>query len=438
MTTTTRVTLLEKMSESIGDWFSGAASGNGAGDGTTVVDTDLKTLPGGADDDFCVDWFVRITQSGSNVGLIRRVSAYTASSGTITVSLAFAAQVSSGHTFELHRYDPEAKYNAIARALEELFPILYLPLTDESLVVDDILTNSDFETYSGGFTGWEARAHTGAADPTIAVETSRVVHGSQSAKITTISDETATGSGMQQNVFTSINIKEMNGKKLHFKGWAWASVGGNVRLRVTFDGSNFTHGEYHSGCADWEGPDKMTVSVDIPADSTQVMLGIHTAVPNSVSYVDNMFAYIDPIYKYTIPTSIINGPRRVLMQESMDEPNGVYLPLNGVVKPGHRLRLEGQGILTQPSTDAGTTEINSTQANLVTAEANRWLFWMLGMQSGTQDRNNLLQSSGLWESRAEKLKTQAGVRMRGLGADTHRKWTINADSDGRYMELKGR
>ena len=44
MGTTTRQVLRERLSQAIGDYYSLATTGSGAGDGTTMVDADLANL----------------------------------------------------------------------------------------------------------------------------------------------------------------------------------------------------------------------------------------------------------------------------------------------------------------------------------------------------------------------------------------------------------
>ena len=157
-------------------------------------------------------------------------------------------------TYELHRYDPVVKLDSITRAAEELFPDLYLSLVDETLVVDDLLSNSDFETFaSSAFTNWTA-----IGSPTLSAETSRVVHGDQSAKLIAASGAI---DALDQNLFTAVNINDVEGKTLHFKGWVWASAASAARLQVTFDGSTYTSGSYHAGDDEWEDPDLSLIHI---------------------------------------------------------------------------------------------------------------------------------------------------------------------------------
>jgi len=138
MATTTRAVLRQRLSEAIGDYKSLTTSAEGNSAKTSLIDTSLKNLPGGGDSNAFEEWFLMVT-SGSNSGQIRRVRSYTVSTSTLVVEEAFSSAVDGSVTYELHRYDPTDKHNAINRAIEELYPTLHLKIPDETLVVDDLL-----------------------------------------------------------------------------------------------------------------------------------------------------------------------------------------------------------------------------------------------------------------------------------------------------------
>src|SRR3990167_1660520 len=142
----TRVLLLQRLSEQFNDWWAGTTTG--AGGATTIVDTALAQLDGG-DDDFCVGWYVRNVATGQ----IRRIpptAGYATATGTITHATMTA--VGNAAAYELHRINPTLKHNALLRASVLCFPGssarhgLYLPLRDESLIVDNLLLNPSLDT----------------------------------------------------------------------------------------------------------------------------------------------------------------------------------------------------------------------------------------------------------------------------------------------------
>ena len=69
MATTTRATLRQRLSEEMGDYQSLTTTSDGNSAGTSVVDTGLRNLPGGADDDAFEGWYILAT-SGSNTDFV--------------------------------------------------------------------------------------------------------------------------------------------------------------------------------------------------------------------------------------------------------------------------------------------------------------------------------------------------------------------------------
>src|SRR3990172_186798 len=180
MATTTRLVLEQRVSEALGDYYGLTTTSAGNAGGTTVVSTSLQDLPGGNDDDAFENWYVHIT-SGTDIGAVRRVSAYAQSTSTLTVSRLFSAQIASAVTFVLHRHATDDYWRCLGRALEELFPHLYLPIRDETLVVDNLLSTSDFETFAAGVhTGWTLSG----AGASVAQSTTILRHGADAAALT--------------------------------------------------------------------------------------------------------------------------------------------------------------------------------------------------------------------------------------------------------------
>ncbi len=220
---------------------------------------------------------------------------YTVSTSTLVVEEAFSSAVDSSVTYELHRYDPTDKHNAINRAIEELYPSLHLRVRDETLVVDDLLSNSDFETFaSSAFTGW-----TEVGSPTTSAETTLMMHGSQSAKV--VADSGAAG---QLTQAPTTNIREVTSKTATFKCWVYATAADTARIRMDWDGTNFENSDYHSGRDQWE---LLSVTASVPSDATQVK-AICEVAASGTAYFDASWMAVGPVYKYTVPTSIIGGP----------------------------------------------------------------------------------------------------------------------------------
>ena len=423
MATTTRVNLRKALSEAIGDYQAFATTADGNDAKTSLVSSTLKNYSGGADDGAFEEQFFLGT-SGANSGASKRCALYIANASdgpTAILQDALDNQTTSADTFELHRYDPDLKHTAINRALAELFPILYKPIRDETLVVDNILANNDFETAGGTtFPDW-----TEVNSPTVSIETSRVFHGTNSAKVV------ASGDVGQLTQTLDVNIDELAGKTATFKVRVWTNDSSQARLKIDWGTSTET-GDYHTGDSSWR---LLTAEAAVPTDATQVQVICEVAA-SQTAYFDTGWFAVEQIHRLTVPSDIVRGPMHILQQYNEDMVDGAYYPLPSGVAPtrGRILRLEGMGILSRPSSESGTTEIGEPQLNLVTAYAAMVLFQTLLMRSATEQRSNLTENIRYWQMEVQRLSSQPGIRMRPLGASRGRNsWHIEDDADGRYL-----
>ena len=217
MATTTRAVLEQRLSEAVGDYESLASTASAS---ATLTDADLAYF---TEDTDGIQGWVEIT-SGDADGDIRRIasSGYNSGTNVLTVTSNFSATPTAASSYLWHQIDPVLKRNAIQRAIELLFPSLYLPIRDETIIVDNLLLNPSFETFSGGaFTSWDNKE-----TPSKSASTARFVHGSQSAGIS------ATGAveGLEQDLFSTVNIDQIVGKTLRVRGWVWDDASSSSRL----------------------------------------------------------------------------------------------------------------------------------------------------------------------------------------------------------------
>ena len=430
MPTTTRAVLRQRLSEAIGDYWTGTID---SGDADSIVDTELADLT--SDDDGIQGWvFIdETTDDGAPVGEFRRIltsGGYTASSTTIELSRAFSDTVAEGDTYELHRYDPDDIHNAINRAIELLYPTLYLPIRDETLVVDNQLLNWDFETdTAGNFNNWTAYG-----SPTPSTNTTFVMHGVQSASIA------AAGSVGHLWQDITVNLKEVTNRPLVFKCWVYATAASAGRIRIDWDGgTTFSNSEYHSGDDQWE---LLDVQVAVPDGATQIRFMLEVAA-SQTCYFDAAYATLGPIYRYAIPTSIVLGPHHVYQQSHEDHPGGNYFPLGKGATPGRILRLEGQNILTRPAAGSGadldtnTTEVDGARVALIVARAAQFLYEVAFNPSSSAEAETYKDRATYWRGETQYLSRQPGVRMVPMSASLRDGWHVEEDATARYLVLDG-
>ena len=429
MATTQRDILRQLVSEYLGDWRELTTHTNGDAGGTQVADTELANLTEA--DDGIQGW--ALMSSGNNDGEWRRIKGsggYVSATTVVTVNFAFSNQVLASTTWELHRYDPQDIHQAINQALRSLAAekLVWLPIRDESLAIDDQLSNSDFQTFSGGFTSW-----TEVGSPTVSQETTLVRNGTQSAKVI------SGGSSGQLTQAPAMNINEMTERTAVFKCWVYATATSIARIRLDWDGSSLENSDYHTGGNQWE---LLEAKADVPSTATQVKAICEVAGGTNIGYFGACFLAAEPVAKYTVPTTIVHGPTHVYIQGDEDRPNGPYYPLEGIQpRTGYRLRLEGYGALTEISStstaETGTTEVDSTRARLVASRAAEH-FWMTLMNRARTEETKKEFGTNLGVATAETARLlAAGAAMPKPGAQIPNGWEIQEDSSGRYIVLQG-
>lgn len=144
---TTRLQLEQRVSESIGDWLEFDTSTNIGAGSTTLVATALQAYDGGKNDYFN-DWWVSFQEGANGTASYRQVSDYAQSTGTLTIRGAAMTAESAAVTLRLHRFNPNNKWIAISRAIEQLYPTLYKYVDNLTLVAGNILPNAHFDDWA--------------------------------------------------------------------------------------------------------------------------------------------------------------------------------------------------------------------------------------------------------------------------------------------------
>ena len=138
MATTTLDTMLPQFGRYIGAFigsFTTTTAIGATGSLTVVISTELKDS-GFTNDDALNDTFIKIT-SANNDDTVRRVTDYTASSGTLTISgIDLTSDSSTQATFELYRYDPDQLRDILNDARLESFPELYKHVENNTLTLE--------------------------------------------------------------------------------------------------------------------------------------------------------------------------------------------------------------------------------------------------------------------------------------------------------------
>ena len=419
MPTTTRAVLEGRLSEIIGD-YPATMTSDGSGNSTSNLrDAALKDISSDANS---IQGFVEITSGDAN-GEIRRISAYDGTDD-ITPAFNFSSTPSASCTYLIHRYDPLIKRTAMENAIRLCFPKLYVSIRDESLIIDNLLSNPDFESAldGGAHPSW-----TNVNSPTIALETTRVYHGTSSNSITS---HGSSGAG-QTYQEPAINIQEVLGKTVTFTARVYDTTANQARIRLDWDGTNFDNSDYHNGDDEWQ---KLEVSATIPSTATRIRAICEVLVGTNQAFFDATKLTIAPVQRYTIPTTLAKGPYRVEMQSSESDTDNNYRPVTYQNPPrrGRRLRIHGIDQLSVPSTVSGTTEVGDGKIDLIIARAAEIFFTMLWQRYAGQESNEFRNQFQYWQ--AQRFAYEQIYSMQPPNASRPSSiWKIEEDSSGRYL-----
>jgi hypothetical protein len=412
MPTITAQTAIREVSRELG--FVQFATTTNLTTNTSVVSTDLSAKF--AQDDFFNDsWFV-IIRGANNDEVVRRVTDYTASSGTLTVAGANLASESGAKTCELHRFDPDRVESMLNQARLNLFPQLCISRELTTIVTGPLqrrytlptsLRGTPLQVWMGRRVGADGLAENEVDDPgfedwtnsttpakwtlsgTSATVTQEqqttgptnyaVLDGSNSARLYSASSGITT---LLQTVTPTVAVEGQEG---HVSVWVYCNTASRVAAR-----SGSTDGSTHGGTG-WE---LLTASETAGATATTVSVGVSVSAGGQIiAYVDELILIMgqedpydlgwEPVFNWTwIPP--IGGASN----------NGILeLPYQPVAN--RRLRVIGRDVLSSVSADSDTMEISDDQMAVLLDETRRLL---------SEDAANSSLSGGIsyWRERAQE------------------------------------
>lgn len=385
--------LLTDFSDFIGDNWASVCTSAGASDGTTLVDTLLQRYGR----DLIRDGYIRVTQSGSNQYVVRRVSNFTTS--TATLAPAFPAQVASSSAYEFHRYDPARKFAALDRARYLAYPQLAVIAFDDTVTGDgqesQFLVPSTIrkgpvqvyeEKYLSPLQGWNPLSHPAldvltnwtAATLTAAIQ-ARIDQDWLIPKYAAQFCTKLTGAGSYTqavSAMSGVTAARAAGRKVTFGMWVFTLTATSVRVKIT-DDSTTTYSSYHTGTG-WQFL-QVTKTVT-NTNATTLTVGYESSTSNTVSFVMNAMMRFGAKIGIPYPTEI---PTRGLWRDDTNQ----EVHLTRRPKQGYQLRFIGRSPLSALGTTASTQvtatmEVDQASQELLFAKAARILFTEAGMSAG--------------------------------------------------------
>ena len=382
---TTGQNLLKGMSEFIADFESSTSTTAGNSGGTTLVDTYLTRYG----DNRLIGMFIRVTLAGSNQYFVRRIISNVQSSGTVTVTPAFPAQVATSSTYELHRYDPAQKFKALDKARFDVTDSVYRLIYNDTVTSDGLTNTFDIPTaidvgpitavveqplaaeQSWNFltnpqgdstTGWTASSTTAATYARL--ESDRIIpkYDNTCTKLTTAASTAATYSQTIGNMTHDITAALSADREMAFCAWVYCTEASKIALRILDDSGTLATGSNHGG-GGWE---LLTVEGTVAGNNATTLTAqfviSSTANASTIFYNGGWFYFgkkervADTLFK---PEYAVEVRRDNATQHFM---------LKTIPPRGYQIRLIGKTVLTALGDTISTNVTNTMEVDNNTAE----------------------------------------------------------------------
>ncbi len=398
LATQTLLSLMQKLGESTGEFYEFDTTTNIAAN-NYIISTTLGQYDAAEDDHFGgagTEWWVYITE-GVNIGVNRKTTDYSAASTRITVAGAVLGAESAAVTCRLYRYDRGKLKNAIIRACEEIYPALYLPLDDQTLITGNILPDNSFEDWSSS----SALTWYSGSNVTLAkTSTSGYARGSG-----TYSAKATAGAA---NGYISIDsnsypkLFDLQGQTVSLYARVQPEVANDAKLVIYYErlsGGDTLTSTTTSATNEWT-----IIKLEdqaIPDTLDHISIRFQVATNAKYVYFDDAMLQGRNMYEYLLPSNFRDGDLdSVFMQTNAHSDQACYdyrswvncakgyelppLTINDgtqrywttpvTLPTERRLRLLGKKPLETLSADADTITLDAHRVPLLIAKA-RMIFW---------------------------------------------------------------
>ena len=282
--------LLVGFSKFINAYWASETTSAGSGTFNTLVDTKLARFG----DDQIIDFYVRITESGSNLEYqVRRITQFVSATGTVFVDPPFTETVGTEIDYQIHRYDPAEKFECLdeARLREDVFEHAFRLIYDDTTTSDGLTDSYDVnpDIRSGPMyifvedpqsvdSEWNVLANpTGDTTTSWAVvgSTATIVNESNADRLIPKYDTSCmklssaaavTGTFSQVVGSMSITAAQAAGRRMTFGAWVYTKDTTGVKIQFSDDDGD-TASSLHGGTG-WE---LLTVEKSISQTNTTTL-----------------------------------------------------------------------------------------------------------------------------------------------------------------------
>ena len=375
--------LLTGFSKFVDDHEAGTTTSAGASDGSTLIDSGL----GKRGEGYFTGFWVRLTGS-TNQYEVARVTKFESSTGTLTVSPEFTTQAATSETYELHRFEPERKFEVLDEARVAAFPDIFKLMYDETVTTDG--QQDEYPIPASIRVGpamvWvEAPIAADATwnfiqdprnDSTANFTDSNVTATTVSkrdgdllipkyddtcTKLVVSASTAATYSQVVGSMTNGITAALAAGREMTFGAWIYSTVASKVTLTLTDDTAASTSSE-HQGLG-WEF---LAVTRDI-VHTNATTLTVAIAVDNDTNaatiFVNRMWLMYGPL----IPAQYHEDAPLTVRRD--DATQRILLPIR--IRGRRQLRMVGKALLSALGTSASTQVTNTMELD----EANAGLLY---------------------------------------------------------------
>jgi hypothetical protein len=392
-------------------------------------------------DNHFIDWFVLVTDL-VNVGVVRRVTDYSASSGTLTVAGAnFSTDSANLATVELHRFHPDRITDHYNRIRQDVFPSLgivrdlqtlvtgqrqssyTLPATfrggpvqvwmgnrpDAATLAENLFTDPGLEDWTNATTlaSWTlagAGSTVNQEAETTNPKNYGVLAGGNSARLDVA---VSTATTLDQGITPTVAFQ---GVEVNVGVWVYCLTASRVAARIS--ASNVVNspviGSTHTGTG-WEF---LQVTATTNTGSADINAGVDVT---SGAVID---IYIDEAFFTLGPSEGLDGVWEPLLNWRWTPPvagaaNGGILEFPYILQEKRRLRLIGRDLLSTISGATTTTEIDGEQLAPIYNKVRAAMATDLAYSFAEQDERNfwLGQAAAFERAYDEKMATTEPLHM---------------------------
>tara|TARA_Y100001973_G_scaffold60840_1_gene89417 strand:- start:563 stop:1873 length:1311 start_codon:yes stop_codon:yes gene_type:complete len=385
--TSSLATMLPEYARRIGAYVGSFTTTTPVTTNTSVVCTTLGDR-GWDVDDILNDFYLKVT-SGENDGAIRRISDYTGSSGTITVSGSNLAAESGNVTFEIYRYDPQRLTDTLQDAGQEIFPKVFVPVYDRTNTASqnqydftrpptiprgyvrqlfaerklysktyahNIVNDQNCDLEADTITNWTSSNVTAAVEEDTTNPDNAVVWADRrSAKVTV--DASSTG----QFYLTVTSPTNYEGEEINFAVWVYSRTASRISPFIQIDSDAASTGDAHTG----KGWERLTVSTDANLIGTSIKVGIQISSGTQFTcYVDEAIA--------TAGQEELPRYGRVAIRNWYEQGDNIYVLER--VPENHNVLVVGMGMLDFTNLSSTAQEVNENSRRMLYNQAAMLLF----------------------------------------------------------------